>query len=218
MRRNEIIQLSVAVIALAIVLIIFKNVITTAQAIEITILFVLVLVTTIYVKRTSDIAKATKAQAEASVQMAEATKKQAETLKETVSMSVRPFVALEVINIKGGDNYSFEPPAELYIELQNTGKGPARNLVVTCEAQDKKVEYSKKELPSLNVGDKRRFSIHRTISISGDELRVAYVKLKTVYNDELEETRITTLLIEKDGGDWKPGEITSKRLFGGEND
>jgi len=191
---------------------------TISDLIQIILMGVLVIITGIYAWRTFAISNATKKQADASVKMAKQMRKQTETLRETVSMSIRPSVSIEVINVKGSDRYPFEPPTELYIELQNTGKGPARNLVVTCESQDKKVDYSKKELPSLNVGDKPRFSIHRTTPISGDELRVAYVKLKTVYNDILEETWITTLLIEKDGKDWKPGEITSKRRFGGEND
>ena len=149
-------------------------------------------------------------QADASVKMAEQMRKQTETLRETVSMSVHPSVSIEVLKISGGDNYPFEPPAELYIELQNTGKGSARNLVVTCESQGKKVEYSKIELPSLNVGDKPRFSIHRTTPISGDELRVAYVLLKALYNDELGEIWSTTLQIDRDGK-WKAGEIITER-------
>ena len=65
MRRNEIIGLCIAIAIFAAVVsfIIRKDIIITAQAIEITILFVLVLVTIIYAKRTSDIAEATKEQA-----------------------------------------------------------------------------------------------------------------------------------------------------------
>ncbi len=175
---------------------------------------ILVVVTGIYAWRTHVLSKATEKQAEASVKMAKHMRKQTETLRETVSMSVRPSVSIEVLNISGGLNYPFEPPDGLYVELQNTGKGPARNLVLTCEAQDKKVEYSKIELPSLNVGDKRQFSIHKTTAISDDGVRVAYVILEALYNDELEKAGYTTLQIDRDEGEWKPGEITSGSKFG----
>lgn len=186
---------------------------TISDLIQIILMGLLVVVTGIYAWRTFAISKASKKQADASMKMAKQMRKQTETLRETVSMSVRPSVSIEVLKISGGDNYLFEPPTELYFELQNAGKGPARNLVVTCEAQDKKVEYSKIELPSLNIGDKRRFLIHRTTAISDDEVRVAYVSLKALYNDELEKTLYIELQIDRGEGEWRSGEITSGGLF-----
>jgi hypothetical protein len=219
MSKKETMVLFVAGIIFAIVLagVLLLKLIDTAQAIQITISFVLVLVTTIYVKRTTDIAQATKGQADASVEMAKHVRKQTETLRETLSMTVRPFVSIEVLNVSRGHSYPFEPPDGLYVELQNTGKGPARNLVLTCEAQEKKVEYSRIELPSLNVGDKRQFSISKTTAISGDGVRVAYVILEAQYNDEFEKAGYTTLQIDRDENEWKPGEVksgTSWGLFG----
>ncbi len=186
---------------------------------QVLLMFALVLITCIYAMRTAAIANATKEQADASVKMAEEMREQTKTLRETVSMSIRPSVSIKVIKITGGDSYPFEPPAELYIELQNTGKGSAKNLSVTCEGKDKKIEYTKIELPSLNVGDKPlRFSIHRKTAISDDGVRIAYVLLKALYNDELGEIWSTTLQIDKDAK-WKAGEITPpERLFGGEGD
>jgi len=64
MRKNEIIGISIALVLFATVVsvILLKDIIITAQAIEITILFVLVLVTIVYAKRTSDIADEAKRQ------------------------------------------------------------------------------------------------------------------------------------------------------------
>ena len=70
MRRNEIITLSVAIIILVLGLLALRlygilelsSKMGTAEAMEIIILFVLVLITTIYVKRTSDITNVAKEQ------------------------------------------------------------------------------------------------------------------------------------------------------------
>jgi len=178
----------------------------------------LVVVTGIYAWRTFAMSTTAKKQANVSVKMAEEMRKQTETLRETVSMSVRPSVSIDVTRIQGGNTYSFEPPSGLSIRLQNKGKGPARNLVVTCEGQGNKVEYTKMESPSLDVGGEWSFSLRRITSTSDNELRVAYVLVKAVYNDELGEGWRVTLQIDKDGTSWKPGEITTERIFGGEHD
>ena len=85
---------------------------------------------------------------------------------------------------------------------------------MTGEGQNNKLEYSKIEFPSLNVGDKKEFSIHLITDISTEEVKVAYVILKAVYNDELGESWFVTLQIDKDGKSWKAGETTSGKLFG----
>ena len=152
-------------------------------------------------------------QANASVKMAEEMREQTKTLRETVSMSVRPSLSIDITRVSGGNTYPFEPPTNFSVRIENKGKGPARNLVVTGEAQNKKVEYSKMEFPSLNVGDKKEFSIHRVTDVSTNEVRVAYVILKAIYNDELGEGWFVTLEIDKDGKSWKPGELICDRLF-----
>ena len=78
MRPNEIVALSVAVVVFAAVLaaLILENVINTGQAIESTVLFVLVCVTAIYTKRAAETVDAAKQQANASVKIAEETKEQ----------------------------------------------------------------------------------------------------------------------------------------------
>lgn len=201
MKKHEIIILliAVAILAMGLSASVYYAIVDTAQAIEITITFLLVLVTVVYAKRTSDIARATE--------------EQARVLRETISMSVRPFVSIRVLKILGGDTHPFEPPHELYFELGNTGKGPARNLVVRCEVQGGVVEYSEHELPSLNVGDTPRFSIFRAAPTSCDEVRAAYLLLRAIYNDELGESWFTELQIDRVEGRWKPDEVRTNRLL-----
>ena len=186
---------------------------TTTDWIQAIAMVVLVGITIFYAWQAKKVTEQMREQTETMRKQTETMRKQTETLRETVSMSVRPSVSIEVLKISGGNNYPFEPPTELCFELQNAGKGPARNLVVTCEAQDKKVEYSKIELPSLNIGDKRRFSIHRTTAISDDEVRVAYVLLNVQYNDELGKIFDIKLQIDRDEGEWKPGEIWERTIL-----
>jgi membrane protein implicated in regulation of membrane protease activity len=69
--------------------------IDTAQAIQITISFILALITAIYVKRTSDIAQATKKQADASVRMAE------EMREQTLAL-YKPNIVLETLTTTRG--------------------------------------------------------------------------------------------------------------------
>ncbi len=92
MRKGEIIGLSVATVVLIIVLSTLINIgkLDFAQAIQITITFVLVLVTVIYVLRTSEIAKATREQAEASVKMAE-------EMREQRYDEVRPVIDIQAV-------------------------------------------------------------------------------------------------------------------------
>jgi hypothetical protein len=151
--------------------------------------------------------------ATASVKTANAMIEQNKTLRETVSISVRPSVSIEITRIGAGKHYPFEPPGAFVFLLQNKGKGAARNVVVTCEGQDQKVEYSKVELPSLNVGDVREFDIHRRTDVLAKEIRVAYVIFEVTYNDDLGEIWLLKLEIDKDGESWKAGETTCERLF-----
>ncbi len=86
MRRNERNKLFIAggVFAGALAALIWWNVISIGQAIELTILFVLVCVTAIYAKRTAEIADATKEQAKATRKQAEASVKMAEAIAKPV--------------------------------------------------------------------------------------------------------------------------------------
>ena len=83
MRRSETIALFVAGIIFAVVIsrLMLQDTINTAQAIELTITFVLVCVTSIYVKRTAEIA--------------DATKEQAEEMREQRYDAVRPVIDIE---------------------------------------------------------------------------------------------------------------------------
>jgi len=86
MTRNERIGIIVVLVifVIAISTLILTCIINTAQAIEITILFALVLATFIYAKRTSEIASATKAQAQATREQADASVKMADGMTRPV--------------------------------------------------------------------------------------------------------------------------------------
>ena len=180
----------------------------------------LIVVTMLYAYCTMEIAGATRKQADASVEMAKNIREQTKTLKDTISMSVRPSISIDITRTSGGNTYPFEPPSEFGFQLQNGGKGTAKNLLITGEGQDKKVEYSEIELPSLNVGDKKDFSIHRTTDVSTNKVRVAYVTLKAIYNDELGEDWFVTQEVYKDSksGSWKAGDTTPGQRIGEEHD
>lgn len=190
---------------------VFFKAITTAEAINITVVSFLVFATFMYAKRTAETANAAKQQADASMKMAEEMKEQTETLKKTISLSVRPSISLIVFNIAGQHNYLFEPPNLLEFEVRNTGKGPAMNVAITCEAKMPEVEYTKIESPYLNVGDKPRYSITRIRKDSDDKLKTPYLLLNVIYNDQLGESWRTTLQIDLNG-QWKSGETITEEL------
>ena len=194
---------------------------TTYEVIYLIAIISLVLVTAIYAVKTEEIAKATerqaseiKKQADASLKMAEEMREQTKTLKETVSLSVRPSISLIAFNMKEDHSYPFAPPHEITVAIHNKGKGPARNLTFTCEGQGKTVEYTAIELPSLDVGDQKQFSISRATTANNEEIRIAYVLLIATYNDELGDTWRATLEINKNEK-WEAGEFRVERLFGG---
>jgi hypothetical protein len=151
--------------------------------------------------------------------MAYAMSEQTKTLRETVSISIRPSVSIDITGIGADNRYPFEPPNVLLFNLQNKGNGAARNLVVTCKGQGEKVEYSKIELPSLNVGDIKAFAIQRTTNVLAEKIKVAYVILEVIYNDDLGEAWHLTLEIDKSIETskgikpWKAGETICERLF-----
>jgi hypothetical protein len=151
--------------------------------------------------------------------MADDMREQNKTLRDTISISVRPSVSIDITRISAGNSYPFEPPVGFVFNIKNKGKGAARNLVVTGKGQGQKVEYSKIELPSLNVGDIREFSIERTTNVLVNKIRVAYVILEAIYNDDLGGSWRLTLEVDKaletDKGvkPWKAGETMCERLF-----
>jgi len=117
----------------ALALLVFFNVITTAEAINITLIFFLVFVTIIYARRTAEISKATKQQAEATRQQADASVKMAEATEKSISEAVRPLVHPRVEFGLSKDTAS----GQYYIDkmnarFKNIGRGPALHVEVTC--------------------------------------------------------------------------------------
>ena len=110
---------------LLIVLTLFK-IINTGQAIEIMILFALVLVTFIYAKRTSEIAKAAK--------------KQAEEMTEQRVIASRPVIIQKAVPVEViGTGFSDE------FEIYNAGNGPAIELEILLLDKDRKLLQSERK-------------------------------------------------------------------------
>ncbi len=123
MSRKETVSLFISGIIFAIVLahVLLLKLIDAAEAIQITISFVLVLVTVIYVKRTADIAQATKEQADASVKMADEMREQ--RIAESRPVMIQKAMPT-IINGTTTDVFS-------HFEVRNQGNGPAIELQVS---------------------------------------------------------------------------------------
>ncbi len=122
----------VLIIVLSILILIEK--LDFAQAIQITITFVLALITYTYVTRTKDIAEATRQQAEASVKMAEEMEAQR-------IMAARPVI---VPRDTYESNASDSPPEFTGFELYNLGNGPAIEIEISVFNKDKTRRSSEK--------------------------------------------------------------------------
>jgi len=143
MRRNEIVALSVAVAVFAAVLasLILETIINTAQAIESTVLFVLVCVTTIYTKRAAEAADAAKQQADASIKMAK-----------DMRNASSPFITMQW----GAADRNNK---QISVNLENEGFGPALNL--KCYLTHKELDFSYKSsvYTTFKVGQKYPLSL-----------------------------------------------------------
>jgi len=132
MRKNEKNILSTALVLFAIViaLLILKSTISMAQAIEVTITFVLVLVTFIYAIRTAEIADATREQAKVSVKMAEEMKQQRyDTVRPVIDFKFResyPIMISQGLTPKEREEGNLS--SGIRCMLCNIGIGPATDV------------------------------------------------------------------------------------------
>lgn len=128
MKRNEQISLSVGTIILIIILgsLIPNKIIDVAQAIQITITFLLIMITLIYVFRTSEIATTSRQQAAASVRMAEEARIQR-------VIASRPVIIQEAMPRK----YAAERHLSDYFQVSNAGSSPAIELEITILNKEK---------------------------------------------------------------------------------
>ena len=203
-KSDKAIKIAAIALFFAVLTLRFIKVVTVAETVNSLLLVGLVTATIIYAKRTAEIAKATKEQANASVKMAEQTKEQTKILKETVSLTIRPSFDMTIIDKKGGNNYQYEPPEEFNIRIENRGKGPARGLFISCSGNG--IQYTTQSLRNLNQGDNEFFSIQRQTSID-QQPKVKQLLLTIIYLDDLGDTLETSMPINCDGNNWKPGAI-----------
>ena len=133
MRKNEITKLgvSLALFTVLVCILVLKNMIVTAEAIDLILLFVLVVITTTYAKRTAEISDTTKEQTNAIKQQANASMKMAESAKEQLLSEAQPYLLLRLKDRVVQWN-NIEPdkhrPTEFQVTIHNAGKGPAINL------------------------------------------------------------------------------------------
>ena len=172
---------------------------------------VLVVITGIYAWRTYAISKAMSKQADANLIMAEEVKEQARALKETVSVSVRPFLSIKVFRMARGENKS-SAPREIDVEIQNTGKGTARNIEVTCACSAASIDYTEEQVPFLEAGDKWQISLNRMSRYSDTGVKAIFLSISVMYNDDLGELWSSTLRIINENGNWRPEVIIAKRV------
>lgn len=178
---------------------------TISDLIQIILMSLLVIVTGVYAWRTFAISKATRKQADASVKMAEVTKEQTKILKETVSLSIRPFFDMTIAAVFGGVSYEFEPPDQFTIRIENIGKGPARGLFISCNGEG--ISYPEESLNNLNPGEHKEFSIYRQGTLD-QRPKVKQLLLSIIYLDELGDMLESSMPINCDGKNWETGAIT----------
>ena len=126
MTRAELVACIVCILVMGITIgnLLYFQLISVSESIQIILTFALVLVTLAYVKRTADIAKATKDQAKASLK----------TLHEMEFQrigSVRPVLDIEIIPLppielaKRAYSHPLKIPANILCRIENIGVGPA---------------------------------------------------------------------------------------------
>jgi len=211
MSRNEIKALSIYVAVFGVVLasLLLRNVIDIAQAIELVILFTLVLVTGMYVKRTAEIAKATKEQADASMKMAEemrdARYDALRPIIDIVEQTVEPReMATRAYNAREGIF-----PKKLSCLIRNIGVGPA--IEVYSFIEDARGETRRWDYGSIPVAiGEEEMGYRREMPLSlqqRGEHKALVVCYKDVYGNLFESSREVTLNKEKSACEIRPLQI-----------
>ena len=195
MRPNEIVALSVAVVVFAAVLaaLILENVINTGQAIESTVLFVLVCVTAIYTKRAAETVDAAKQQANASVKIAD------ETRKQRYSESL-PLLVPTIPPILNADELPYESLQSgvgMKVVWCNVGKGVAINSRVSFEAlptsRGKATFFPPLKLGTVEVGGKKEVDYSGILNGQSHDISDAYQpRVEAEYLD-IYERKVTTV-------------------------
>ena len=200
MRRTEIIVLSVTVVAFAAVLasLILETIINTAQAIESTVLFVLVCVTAIYTKRAAETADAAKQQANANVKMAEEmANSRYDAFRPIIDIVAVPMVPTETLK-KAFDARDGKFPEELPCVLRNIGIGPAVGvssfIIVPSNGGQRPWDFG-----TIAVGEKTAEMGLSPQQTGGRMFLVAYYK--DIYGRDVESRREVTL--DKERHSWK---------------
>ena len=177
-------------------------------AVSIVVLVSITGICTWLVHRVSDAARK---QAEASMKMAVGIIEQSQTLKETILASLRPVLAARVVQMEKGEN-EFSLPREIEIEIQNTGKGIANNIVLNCDGLSGIIEYTEEHLPFLEIADTQSFHLYRISNDSDTVIKTTFLIINVMYNDELGGLWNMALRLVKENGVWNQEGSTLKRV------
>ncbi len=188
MRRDEINKLLIAggIFAVVLAILIWQCVISIGQAIELTILFVLVLVTAIYAKRTAEIADATKEQA-----------KEVKEQKYSESLPLLiPHFPPDVDTVApSGSLYQFLRYGGINVLWHNVGKGVAINSTFSLwgATLPSGEVHRFLALESLALGSRQQIATSFEVySIQRDKPERYQPRLEAEYQD-IYERKITTV-------------------------
>ena len=183
--KKEMNVTTIALISLGIVIgtLIWRDVVSVGEALEILILFVLAVATLGYVKRTKEVADATKEQADASAKMAEEMRAQRyDTVRPVIDIERDPWdedkmseaFAMKYNNTSGG----------LHFRLRNVGVGPALDVNTIMQSGDGR------QLQSLGTIAKDGESSHWRLSLEQPDGRTAVVVgYRDVYGRRFQSSR-----------------------------
>ena len=204
MSKNEIIALSVSTSGFAVVIVslLTRNSINVAQAIEITITFVLVLITAIYVKRTSDIANATKEQAD------ETKKQRYDTFRPVIDI-VEPVMEPREMATLAYNAREGIFPKDWPCRMRNIGVGPAIELYSFIEgAKGKPRRWDFGAIPVAIGEEEMGYTREMRLFLeTRNNHRALVAYYKDVYGRTFESSREVTFNKEKTGYEIGPLKI-----------
>ena len=183
---------------------VFFKVITTAEAINITVVSFLVFATFMYVKRTAETADAAKQQADASVRMAEEMRDaKYDALRPIIDIQVQRMDPMSLARIGYG-----ELPQELSCVLCNIGLGPATDVYSFIQPPSSKRQ--RYDFVSNTLATRKKTE-EMSLSLNQENDRKALVAYyKDVYGRGFESSREVSAV--KETREWKLGPLKIRKI------
>jgi len=186
-----------------------RDIITTAQAIEPTILFVLVLVTAMYVKRAAETANAAKQQADASVKMAEEMRNARYDALRPIIDIVEPMMEPREMATLAYNAREGIFPKDWPCRMRNIGVGPAIELYSFIEdAKGKPRRWDFGAIPVAIGEEEMGYTREMRLFLeTRNNHRALVAYYKDVYGRTFESSREVTFNKEKTGYEIGPLKI-----------